>query len=125
MNRTDNRLDTTGNEVSGDDTPDLLLDDEISPSTPYSDTDADTMDELDVPFKDVFYPDFSHIDVDVIPLIHFTSDLTEVKEFLNRRVFWRRRRPWPNFCGNIAQALLATFPNPKPLQSTPFGCLSG
>lgn len=96
MNRTDNRLDTTGNEVSGDDTPDLLLDDEISPSTPYSDTDADTMDELDVPFKDVFYPDFSHIDVDVIPLIHFTSDLTEVKEFLNRRVFWRRRRPWPS-----------------------------
>ncbi|KAF9813546.1 hypothetical protein IEO21_05527 [Rhodonia placenta] len=38
-------------EVSGDDTPDSLSDDDFSPSTPYSDDDASSMDTVDLLFE--------------------------------------------------------------------------
>ncbi|EED84034.1 predicted protein [Postia placenta Mad-698-R] len=74
-------------EVSGDDTPDSLPDDNVSPSTPYSDDDANSMDTVDLLFESLFFPDFSHIDVDVIPLVDFSFDLTEVKEVPDPRGF--------------------------------------
>ncbi|EED80628.1 predicted protein [Postia placenta Mad-698-R] len=81
---TDNDI---SSQVSGDDTPDSLSDDDVSPSTPYSDDDASSMDTVDLLFESLFVPDFSHIDVDIIPLVDFSFDLTEVKEFLDPRGF--------------------------------------
>ncbi|EED80645.1 predicted protein [Postia placenta Mad-698-R] len=80
----DNEVDS---EVSDGDAPDSLLDDEVSPSTPPSDYDANSLDEVNQLLASVFYPDFSNIDVDVIPMVGFSFDLTEVKQFLDPRGF--------------------------------------
>ncbi|KAF9813537.1 hypothetical protein IEO21_05518 [Rhodonia placenta] len=74
-------------EVSGDDTPDSLPDDDASPSTPLGDDDANSLDTVDLLFESLFFPNFSHIDVDVIPLVDFSFDLTEVKEVPDPRGF--------------------------------------
>ncbi|KAF9813540.1 hypothetical protein IEO21_05521 [Rhodonia placenta] len=81
---TDNDI---SSEVSGDDTPDSLPDDDVSPSTPNGDDDANSLDTVDLFFESLFVPNFSHIDVDVIPLVDFSFDLTEVKEIPDPRGF--------------------------------------
>ncbi|OSX63390.1 hypothetical protein POSPLADRAFT_1055452 [Postia placenta MAD-698-R-SB12] len=79
--------DELGPEVSSDDAPDLLPEDEVSPSTPPSEDDTNSLDEVNQLFASVFRPNFSHIDVDVIPMVDFSFDLTEVKELLDPRGF--------------------------------------
>ncbi|EED84036.1 predicted protein [Postia placenta Mad-698-R] len=105
-------------EVSGDDTPDSLPDDDVSPSTPYSDDDANSMDTVDLLFESLFFPDFFHIDVDVIPLVDFSFDLTEVKEVPDPRGFLEEVEAMADLLWLITRRRIAGTEVSDPTKST-------
>ncbi|EED80651.1 predicted protein [Postia placenta Mad-698-R] len=106
-------------EVSGDDTPDSLPDDDVSPSTPYSDDDANSMDTVDLFFESLFAPNFSHIDVDVIPLVDFSFDLTEVKEVLDPRGFLEEVEAMAELIRRFRAGMLIDVPDSHALPDHP------
>ncbi|EED84035.1 predicted protein [Postia placenta Mad-698-R] len=109
-------------EVFNGDAPDSLLDNEVSPSTPLGEDDANSMDDVDFLFANLLFPDFSNIDVDVIPVVGYSFDLTEVKEFLDPRGFLKEVEAMAELIRKSRAGMLIDVPNSYAPPDHPMAC---